>query len=273
MIKIAVFSRKGGVGKSATCINLSGCLDVVYKKRVLIIDCDAQQNSTLCFYPDENSNVRKNIIDLFKDEKVTPEEIIRPVSIDTRGKKGIINTNISLIAGSPELDFDFTDSNRIFALRDFLTTVEDRFDYAFFDCPPSLTNATVIALCSCDYVLIPVESGSACANGYSMVMEEIDQMKENGFNVNIKVLGAFPSRIDKRHVLDDYYKSLWQNNFKSKMFLSSIRQSSDVKNSYEFNMPVNYYKKNSAVSKDYEELANEVISKVNADISKRKRGK
>ena len=63
MFKIALFNQKGGVGKSAATVNLAGCLEREFKKRVLVMDCDAQQNSSLHLLNTRVDNTIRKILD------------------------------------------------------------------------------------------------------------------------------------------------------------------------------------------------------------------
>ena len=194
MITITVYNRKGGVGKTTTCVNLAGCLAKKYKKRVLVIDCDDQVNLTtaLTFCESNHGDVSLNgdIIDVVTG---SDKSVIHPIRVEKEytnketGEKDykLIDTNMSMIAGSDETEF--LELNDVYVLKNYLKRFEDEFDYVIIDCPPSLNDMTTLALCATNYVLVPVNSGRDSTNGYNMVYKAVDRMKENGFNVNIKI--------------------------------------------------------------------------------------
>lgn len=46
MKSIAFFNNKGGVSKTTTALNVAYILGQVYKRKVLVVDCDGQQNAS-----------------------------------------------------------------------------------------------------------------------------------------------------------------------------------------------------------------------------------
>lgn len=260
MEKIAIYNRKGGVGKSTTCLNLAGCLDTKFKKRILIVDCDPQANITSCLtVNDSGEDNHRDIFELFGEEEYDKDEFIYPVSFPNKSNKEVIESRICLLKGSKDLDR--VNTTDMYILRDKLSQYDHLFDYCLIDCPPSLTDVTINVLCAADYIMIPCLSGRDGVNGYGMVIEEVNSMKDNGYNPNVRVLGVFINAVDKRYALDNYYASLWTDDFKDNSFQSQIRRSSDVPNAYEFGKPVQYYK-NGKVCKDYEDLTKEMIAKI-----------
>lgn len=259
MRKIAIYNRKGGVGKTVSCVNIAGCLDMEKKKRVLVIDTDAQANATSCLMLQDVDSIRYSLYDLFKDPEILPDKIIHRARVLDRKNEKLVDTKISIIPSTKELDELSTDN--MFAIRDFLEKVEDRFDYCLLDCSPSVTEMTINALCAADYLIIPSRAGRDSVTGYGMVIDEIDGMKSNGFNVNLKILGVFLNAVDKRRAIEDYYRSFWVDKSAHNAFTHSIRNTSDIVNAQEFGKPIHYYKKCAALG-DYEELVQEMEAKI-----------
>ena len=55
MIKIALYNNKGGVAKSTSVINLAYCFQKAGKK-VLVVDCDQQENCFMFFMTAKDSS-------------------------------------------------------------------------------------------------------------------------------------------------------------------------------------------------------------------------
>lgn len=268
MRRIAMYNRKGGVGKTVSCVNIAGCLDLIKNKKVLVIDTDAQANATSCLMLQDVDTIRYSLYDLFKDPQILPDKIIHRAKVLDRKNENLVETKISIVPATKDLDEISTDN--MFAIRDFLDKVEDRFDYCLIDCSPSVTEMTINALCAADYLIIPSLAGRDSVTGYGMVIDEIDGMKANGFNVNLKILGVFLNAVDKRRAIEDYYRSFWIDKGAKNAFLHSIRNASDIVNAQEFGKPIHYYRRCPA-SIDYEELVQEIEAKIGSYESIMKR--
>ena len=134
MKTIALANQKGGVGKTTTAASLGIGLSRQGKK-VLLIDADAQGNLTQMLgwpQPDELSPTLSTLM-----EKIIAEQPIAPDEGILHHQSGIhlVPANIELSALEVTL---VNTMSRETVLRQYLSTVADRYDYALIDCMPSL---------------------------------------------------------------------------------------------------------------------------------------
>ena len=140
MKTIALANQKGGVGKTTTAASLGIGLSRQGKK-VLLIDADAQGNLTQMLgwpQPDELSPTLSTLM-----EKIIAEQPIAPGEGILHHPSGVhlVPANIELSALEVTL---VNTMSRETVLRQYLSTVADRYDYALIDCMPSLGMLTIM---------------------------------------------------------------------------------------------------------------------------------
>ena len=145
---ISIANQKGGVGKTTTAINLAASLGV-YKKRVLLVDCDPQGNATM------GSGVDKNKCSLTLYEAITFKNSIKDViKSKPSGNFDVLPANRNLVAGEVEL---MQSDSRETALKRNFDLVSELYDYIVIDCPPTLNLLTINALVASKGVIIPMQ--------------------------------------------------------------------------------------------------------------------
>lgn len=162
---IALANQKGGVGKTTTAASLAIGLSRQGKK-VLLVDADAQGNLTQMLgwpQPDELSPTLADLMGkIITDQPVSANEGI----LHHDSGVDLLPANIELSA----LEVTLVNAmSRETVMRQLLSTVQDRYDYALIDCMPSLGMLTLNAL-SADYpgagALPPCKGlGAAFADG------------------------------------------------------------------------------------------------------------
>ncbi len=265
MIKIAVFNQKGGVGKTTLTVNLASCFSERWEKRVLVVDADAQCNSSDYFLALAEDLPKKvyTVYDLLQKDKYT----LLPITF--KYKKRTIRTNITLIRGDKRVDFLNTKS--VSSMREKISEFENDYDFCFFDCSAQKTAINLLALGACDFILVPVVPDVDSINGYNMAIELCNNFKESMQNTNISILGIVINDVSSTGVLDNYLVEMFGDNFKETVFKSTIRHSALLKQARYFGLPINYYKKSSNITLDYYACALEIMEK--ASIAKGKVGR
>ena len=130
---IAIVNQKGGTGKTTTCENLGIGLAMEGKK-VLLVDADPQGSLTISMgwqQPDElHTTLSTLMAKAMNDQPIQPGEGIlhHPSGVQ------LVPANIELSALEVTL---VNTMSRETVLRQYLSTVADRYDYALIACMPS----------------------------------------------------------------------------------------------------------------------------------------
>lgn len=241
---ISILNNKGGVGKTTSAINLSYEL-AQRGKKVLLIDLDPQCNATKSIVTSHLNS--KGTYEIFKGDNVS----IRATSYNNFY---IIPATPQLISVEEELlkDNEFREKY----LHNFLKN-EDTFDYVFIDCPPSIGLLTINALVASNYVLIPTKIGKFDIDGFTMLFDAINAVKED-FNKDLSILGIF---ITMYRNIGFYRKVIAELKDEVGNILLNNKISNSVvvvRSTFE-QKPVSALNKNCIAAREYRDLAGEIL--------------
>ena len=196
---IAVANQKGGVGKTAIALHIAW-FGVLQKKRALIIDLDAQQNTTESLIDRHNLPDSLKAFELFQD------------NID--GKEPIkIEEYLSLIPADSSLtSVEALPMDKVITLKNHIKRFDPSYDLVIFDTPPNLGRRLIAALGASDYVVTPVTMDKFAISAAVDLQKTIGQVKKN-INPNLTNIGIIPNRINQsvrahKHYLHKLRQSL-----------------------------------------------------------------
>lgn len=248
---IAVSNQKGGVGKSTTTVNLAAFLGLMGKK-VLVIDIDAQGNTTTGF------GIRKKSVKDTVYEVIIGSCRIQDAVVKTEFKNVSVVTSAQKLAGA-EIELSMLD-NRIQRLKMQVLTIKQQYDYILIDCPPSLSLLTLNALAACDSVLIPLQCEFYSLEGLTQLNDTIKRVREH-YNPTIDVEGIVFTMFVGRYNLTAQVVAEVKKHFPKKVYDTVIPRNVTLSEAPSFGKPVCYYDKSSNGSKAYEQLCIEFLAR------------
>ena len=190
-----VFNQKGGVGKSSIACNLAA-VSANEGFRTLLIDLDAQANSTQYLTGLTGNDIPVGIADFFK-------QILSSGPASKKGKVDIHETpyqNLHVITASAELaDLQpkLEAKHKINKLRKLLDELSEDYDRIYIDTPPALNFYAVSALIAANRVLIPFGCDSFSRHALYGLLREIEELKED-HNEGLEVEGIVVNQFQPR---------------------------------------------------------------------------
>lgn len=206
MLTYAIWNNKGGTGKSSLTFQVVGRFaERNPKKRILVIDMCPQANLSEIFLGGQQNNGSSNLLSVQNQsprcsiggyfDKRLPSPFVQYAAfnaddfiITPHTKNTKAPANIDLICGDPLLELQAIAMNTLANanlpgvnawlsvidwLKDFLDTINDKYDFVFIDTNPSFSMYTQIALAASDRVLLPVmaddSSRRAIQNAFSLI--------------------------------------------------------------------------------------------------------
>jgi chromosome partitioning protein len=189
---IAVCTRKGGVGKTTTAVNMAAGLAVRHEKKVLLIDMDGQGHCGSALHAELRGVARETVGDILLGRRRDIQEAVLPTAIP-----GLWITPSDKDLGTVE-DVMASKLGKELLLRSALKIARTHYDYIVIDCPPNLGTLTVNAMMAADWALIPCDMSILALEGVDDIVETLDTLDDT-FSHGLPVLGVLRTRVDLRN--------------------------------------------------------------------------
>lgn len=251
----AIFSYKGGVGKTTTAINLGAEL-AARGKRVLLVDADGQRNLSEFFDADP--------------ERATVYEVLsgmQPHYIDLVQKTRW--EDISILPSSEqlatvELDWMFNErqvhTDALAILCEDLAE-DDVFDIVLIDCPPSFTPQTLSALMAADDIVVPMTTDRFAVMGLRDVNSSVIGARK--VNRTLGIAGVLITMTDRSATSRDAEEAVRQSGYP--VYSHTIRASAFAKRMTFDKGPLRDFCAFSGIARDYKEFCDEYLEGVKND--------
>ncbi len=204
---ISVASRKGGVGKTTTAVNLAAALP----GKKLLIEMDPQGNASVSL--GINSDLLgKTIYTMLVGKSEFEETVIHTEYCDLLpANDDLSDLDMVLILNKEEI-------NPVTVLKEAINDIVSNYDYIIIDCPPSKGLLTINALVASTDVIIPLQCEYLAASGVNKIIEAIQTTKKK-YNPTLEIMGIVPTIYDNRTslsglVLQDARRYFLQQNIR-----------------------------------------------------------
>jgi len=261
---LVVANQKGGVGKTTSTVNVAAALAQL-GQRVLVIDLDPQGNASTALAVEHHRGI-PSTYDLLVDgqqlaEVVTPcpdvEKLdVIPATIDLAGAEIEL---VSVVAREQRLHKALKTDPRI-STESVETAGDDRYDYVFIDCPPSLGLLTINALVAGQELMIPIQAEYYALEGLGQLLETVEMVKAH-LNPGLVVSTIVVTMYDARTRLASGVAQEVRDHFGEQVLRTAIPRSVRVSEAPSYGQTVMTYDPASPGALSYLEAAREIATK------------
>ena len=241
MTTIALYNLKGGVGKTASSVNIA-YLAAKDGYNTLLWDIDPQGSSSFYFngkykYKGGIKKMLSDGADLAEGITQTDYENLDLISADQSPK-------------SMDVLMEEMKSSKK-KLKNVLHPLSKNYDYLFIDCPPGLSALAENVFYAADIVLMPVIPTTLSIRTYHMVKT---YFKEK--DIDLSKLMCFFTMVDLRK---NMHNEIMEQLFKDKRFFSNyIPYLSDVEKMGVYQAPIETFARSSYAAQCYSDLWEEM---------------
>lgn len=163
MASIAVYSVKGGVGKTTFSVNLAWCAAHISRRKTLLWDLDAANGSGFLLGVDPK---KKHAAESVFAADTGPSKLIQKTAYDTLD---LLPADESIRT----LDRQFEGIGKKKKLAKLVAGLRKDYDRIIFDCPPVLSEVSAQVMRAADLVIVPLPPSPLSARAFDQVVDEV----------------------------------------------------------------------------------------------------
>lgn len=263
---ITIGNQKGGVGKTTTTVNLA---DALGREgfRVLVIDADAQGNSTSILVKEIGLREQFSLVKAL--EAPIDEGDMSSMACSTS------NDNVDVVPNTIRcMLWERTASNTPDSILGFLRLIRNdkgfaKYDYVLIDTPPNIGCMVNNALMISDYAIVPIPTSDQFAlDGLATFLRILQNIR--GQNGRLKLMGVLLTKYDSRANIYVKNRERIINYFTAKginVFKTTIRINVDIDRAHMKRKTIFEFDPTKYGAKDHTALAKEIVQIVQRETT------